>query len=74
MADVKSTNKNHPKNRSDYNEKVSPYTVNNYLRNIKAFLNWGAGERIVKDNFTKNVKYSKVVISQVIYFYHFGNC
>ncbi|WP_315112990.1 tyrosine-type recombinase/integrase [Clostridium intestinale] len=61
VANVKSTTNNHPQNRSDYNEKVSPSTVNNYLRNIKAFLNWCTGERIIKDNVAKNVKYLKVV-------------
>lgn len=50
---------NHPENRSDFQEKMSDCTVNNYLRNIKAFLSWCVRERIIKDNFTKSIKYIK---------------
>ncbi|WP_051115653.1 hypothetical protein [Clostridium pasteurianum] len=51
--------KNHPQNRKDYEKKVSVSTVNNYLRNIKAFINWCVGERLLKDNIAKNVKHLK---------------
>ena len=30
---------NRPYNRSDYKKKVSPSTINNYLRSLKVFLN-----------------------------------
>lgn len=32
--------KNHPEKRPDYGRRVSPTTVNNYLRNMNAFFNW----------------------------------
>jgi len=51
--------KNHPQNRKDYEKKVSVSTVNNYLRNIKAFINWCVSERLLKDNIAKNVKHLK---------------
>lgn len=51
--------KNHPQNRRDYDKKVSISTVNNYLRNIKAFINWCVSERLLKDNIAKSVKHLK---------------
>lgn len=51
--------KNQPQNRKDYEKKVSVSTVNNYLRNIKAFINWCVRERLLKDNIAKTVKHLK---------------
>ena len=31
---------NHPKNRRDYQGKMSNITINNYLRNMRAFFTW----------------------------------
>ena len=33
-------NSNNPENRSDYAKKISPTTINNYMRNMKVFFNW----------------------------------
>lgn len=36
-SDERSKKINFPENRSDYNEKVSNITINNYLRNMRVF-------------------------------------
>jgi integrase/recombinase XerD len=54
-----SRSKNHPQNRRDYEKKISVSTVNNYLRNIKAFINWCVAEKLLKDNVAKTVKHLK---------------
>lgn len=39
-ADKATENVNHPQNRSDYQGKISNITINNYLRNLRAFFKW----------------------------------
>lgn len=53
------THKNVPENRSDLKKEISPNTINNYLRNIKVFINYLSDEKIVKDNPVERVKFLK---------------
>lgn len=39
-ADKATENVNYPQNRSDYQGKISNITINNYLRNLRAFFRW----------------------------------
>lgn len=39
-ADRESERFNHPRNRRDYQAKISNTTINNYLRNMRAFFWW----------------------------------
>jgi integrase/recombinase XerD len=41
---------NYPERRRDYGKKVSPVTINNYLRNMKAFFNWCVREELIRKN------------------------
>lgn len=50
---------NRPYNRADYKKKVSPATINNYLRNLKVFFNYLKQERVIKKNPMNNIKYLK---------------
>jgi integrase/recombinase XerD len=50
---------NRPYNRTDYKKKVSPATINNYLRNIKVFFNYLKEERVMKKSPMQNIKYLK---------------
>jgi integrase/recombinase XerD len=60
VADISKIVINNPHHRRDYEEKISASTVNNYLRNIKAFLNWCVKERIVRENVASEIKHLKV--------------
>jgi len=48
---------NHPYNRRDYKKKVSPATINNYIRNLKVFFNNLKEERVIKKSPMNNIKY-----------------
>lgn len=50
----KDTNK--PERRRDYRKPVSTTTINNYIRNLKAFFNWLDSDYIIKKNPMKKVK------------------
>ena len=50
----KDTNK--PERRRDYRKPVSTTTINNYIRNLKAFFNWLDSDCIIKKNPMKKVK------------------
>ena len=39
-VDRQSERFNHPQNRRDYQDKISNITINNYLRNLRAFFRW----------------------------------
>lgn len=58
-TDASSFKCNHPYNRPDYKKKVTPITINNYLRNMKVFFNYLKQERIIKVNPMKNIKFLK---------------
>ncbi|URZ00576.1 tyrosine-type recombinase/integrase [Clostridium felsineum] len=60
VANQNSKSINYPENRGDFETKISDCTVNNYLRNIKAFFNWCAQEKIISDNIVKSIKYLRV--------------
>ena len=41
-------NSNNPENRSDYVKKISPTTINNYMRNMKVFFNWCVEQELIR--------------------------
>ena len=41
-------NSNNPENRSDYAKKISPTTINNYMRNMKVFFNWCVEQELIR--------------------------
>ena len=43
-------NSNNPENRSDYAKKISPTTINNYMRNMKVFFNWCVEQELIYKN------------------------
>ena len=49
-----------PERRRDYRKPVSPTTINNYLRNLRAFFGWLAEENYISRNPMKKVKFLKV--------------
>ena len=53
-------NSNNPENRSDYAKKISPTTINNYMRNMKVFFNWCVEQELIYKNPMEKVKYMKV--------------
>lgn len=50
VSDIKSTMCNNPQNRTDFGKQVSMWTVNNYLRNIKAFYSYLFEIKAIKSN------------------------
>lgn len=59
ITDINKAKINNPQNRGDFEEKISATTVNNYLRNIKAFLSWCVKERIIRENVANEIKQLK---------------
>lgn len=55
-ADDSQKKTNCPDRRRDYRKKVSATTINNYIRNLKVFVNWLDGIYFFKRNPVKNVK------------------
>ena len=53
-------NSNNPENRSDYAKKISPTTINNYMRNMKVFFNWCVEQELIYKNPMEKVKYMKM--------------
>ena len=51
---------NYPENRTDYAKKISPVTINNYVRNMKVFFNWCIQEGLIRLNPMEKVKYIRV--------------
>ena len=43
-------NPNDPEKRSDYAKKISPTTINNYMRNMKVFFNWCVEQELIYKN------------------------
>ncbi len=56
---VANRNINFPESRKDLGEKVSPNTINNYIRNIKVFYNYLIDEEVIRTNPFKNIKFLK---------------
>lgn len=50
---------NYPERRRDYREKVSNITINNYIRNIRAFFNWLELEEALSKNPMKKIRQLK---------------
>ena len=51
---------NHPERRRDYRTPISDITINNYLRNLKAFFNWLDFEGVLSKNPMEHIKPLKV--------------
>ncbi len=60
IANEEYLNKNRIDNRKDVGEEVSATTINNYLRNIKAFFSYLEESQIIKENTVKHCDYIKV--------------
>lgn len=56
---ISNENINKPQNRNDLGKKLSTYTINNYLRNVKVFFNFMVEEKYISENPTERVKYLK---------------
>ncbi|EYE87435.1 hypothetical protein Q428_13255 [Fervidicella metallireducens AeB] len=50
---------NKPSNRGDLGKKISPATINNYIRNIKVFYNFLFDTKMIKTNTVKKVEFVK---------------
>ncbi len=48
---------NHPDKRKDLGKQVSPATINNYIRNLKAFFTYCIEFELIKKNPMKKIKY-----------------
>ena len=55
-SDEHSKKINFPENRSDYNEKVSNITINNYLRNLRVFFAWMEESECIVKSPMKRIK------------------
>jgi len=51
---------NFPARRRDYRQPVSAVTINNYIRNLRAFFNWLEIDYVIKKNPMKKVRQLKV--------------
>ena len=51
---------NYPERRRDYRQPVSATTINNYIRNLRAFFNWLDSEYLLQKNPMKKIKQIKV--------------
>ena len=58
-ADEKQKQTNNPERRRDFRKPVSVCTINNYIRNLRAFFNWLDRDYILKKNPMKKVKQLK---------------
>ena len=47
---------NNPQNRGDFGKKVSPVTINNYIRNMRVYFNYMYGNRMIKVNPVNKIK------------------
>lgn len=59
VSDISTTINNNPLGRTDFGKQVSMWTVNNYLRNIKAFYSYLFEIKAIKSNPTINIKHYK---------------
>ena len=57
---ISTNNKNNPKKRRDFGNKISDVTINNYMRNINVFFNYLEETRHIKKNPMKRIKQIKV--------------
>ena len=59
-ADDNSKSTNYPERRRDFRQPVSAVTINNYIRNLRAFFNWLDRDYLLKKNPMKKVRQLKV--------------
>ncbi|KEH88987.1 integrase [Clostridium novyi A str. 4540] len=59
VEDINTSFVNKPNKRTDFGEKISITTINNYIRNLKVFFNWCLEEGIIKINPMKKIKQFK---------------
>ena len=59
-ADESAKEVNYPERRRDYRQPVSTVTINNYIRNLRAFFNWLDNDYLLKKNPMKKVRQIKV--------------
>lgn len=55
-ADEKQKETNHPERRRDFRQPVSVTTINNYIRNLRAFFNWFYYDRLERDNPMRHIR------------------
>ena len=58
-SDEISKSKNYPDRRRDFRKPISPITINNYIRNLRAFFNWLDSDYVIKRNPMKKVRQLK---------------
>ena len=59
-ANEEQTSTNYPYRRRDYRQPVSPVTINNYIRNLRAFFNWFSGDLPGRGNPMERIRQIKV--------------
>ncbi len=59
-ADERQKGTNYPDRRRDFRKPISPTTINNYIRNLRAFFNWLDRDYIITRNPMKKVRQLKV--------------
>lgn len=59
-ADESAKEVNYPERRRDYRQPVSTVTINNYIRNLRAFFNWLDNDYLLKKNPMKKVRQIKI--------------
>lgn len=55
-SDESRTITNFPERRRDFSKPISPISINNYIRNLKAFFYWLVEERLIKSSPLKRIK------------------
>lgn len=60
VSDDKTVSINNPAMRKDFGKVVSAATVNNYIRNLKAFFTWAVETKVIKSSPMDKVEFVKV--------------
>lgn len=59
VSDARTTEINSPQNRKDFGKKVSPITINNYIRNLKVFFTYLVDNKILKVSPMTKIEFLK---------------
>ncbi len=59
-SDDKAKGTNFPERRRDFRHPISPCTINNYIRNLRAFFNWLDRDYVLKKNPMRKIRQLKV--------------
>lgn len=59
VSDAKTIDINSPQNRKDFGKKVSPITINNYIRNLKVFFTYLVDNKILKVSPMAKIEFLK---------------